>query len=191
MIYHSQYTMQQIRVVVIISWMVCVLIHLFPGSSYCNQNVTEYQLKAVFLYNLSKFTKWQSEITSSEDAFIIGIYGTDPFGNILDTTVAKETRGNQPIKINRYTTIEELKDSQCNILFISNATPQKLKTIQDALPDRSVLTVSDVPGFAEYGGMVNLLNTGEKIIIEINHGSAVQSGIKISSKLLRLARIIK
>jgi len=164
---------------------------LSPFSCYAEQNIPEYHLKAAFLYNLSKFTKWHDGDESPSDEFVIGILGGDPFGSVLDDLVAGERRKDKTITIHRYGSIDHLKKVPCRILYVHDATPEKMKQVNKELYDTSVLTVGDTPGFSEFGGMITLLNTGGKIRIEVHHTRAKEAGIFISSKLLRLARVIE
>lgn len=155
------------------------------------QQVGEYHIKAVFLTNLSHFVTWPKNSGQENTPFIIGIYGPDPFESILDKAVAGEKKDNRPLKVERYRNLQELDPATCNVLFIHASKLNEWRAIQSHLADYPILTVADISGFPELGGMVNLVKNGQKIQVEINNGAVQKSGLTVSSKLLSLARIVQ
>ena len=79
----------------------------------------------------------------------------------------------------------------CHILFISSSEEKRLAKILEILKDSSVLTVGEMKQFAQSGGMVNFTIKENKIRFEINVDAAVRAELKISSKLLKLAEIVR
>lgn len=153
--------------------------------------VTEYHVKAVFLYNLTRFVSWPDENQESRGDFLIGIYGSDPFGELIDKAVAGEKQNGRNIRVERYETAEQARVAGCSILFISSSSMDRFSEIRDALRGRPVLTVADTPGFSQNGGMVNLVEINQKIGLEVNRSVARKAGLFISSKLLSLARVVE
>lgn len=152
--------------------------------------VGEYQVKAAFLYNLIKFTDWPANsFTASEAPIVIGIVGEDPFGQTIDDLVRGETVCARPLVIRRLKADEDL--SRCHVLFISKSEKDRGTQILNQVKRRPVLTVSDTPGFAEQGGMVTLLLASKTVKLEINQAVAADAGLRISAKLLKLARLTK
>ena len=80
--------------------------------------------------------------------------------------------------------------TSCDILFISSSEKDRLPSIMAALKDLPILTVSEIEGFAQRGGMINFIIVGNKVHFEVNPDAAKQVGIHISSQLLKLARIV-
>ncbi len=153
---------------------------------------SEYQVKAVFLYNLVNFVQWPPPSLNETDAFFtIGILGDDPFGKTLDRTVSNETVCGRAIRIVRYTDPAELDKQRCQLLFITLDISRTCPELYTRLCRKGILTVSDQDGFVSRGGMINLLTSGKRIQLEINLDNASQAGLKISSKLLNLARVVK
>jgi len=151
--------------------------------------IGEYQIKAAFLYNFAKFVDWPPDDTGQEKTeFKIGIIGDDPFGTDIDVIDNKHVRG-MPLKIFRADSLNALGD--CQIIFLSASIEDELKAILAQMQDRSVLTVSDTNGFAHRGVIINLIKVNNKIRFEINAAAAERAGLKISSHLLRLARIVE
>ena len=150
---------------------------------------TEYQVKAVFVYNFAHFVEWPPQAFASADApFVIGILGGDPFGAHLDEAVHGEQIGQHPLMVRRLRSIGEIDD--CQILYIDRAASAQLPQVLAALEHRGTLTVSDLDGAAEHGVMIQFATENNRIRLRINVESARAAGLTISSKLLRPAEIV-
>jgi len=150
---------------------------------------SEYKIKAAYLYNFTKFVEWPAEVFADTSLTLsICIIGEDPFGKAIDTIKDKTVKGRK-LSIRRFTSIDDLKE--CHVIFISPSEKKNLARILEKIKDMHMLTVSDMDGFADRGGMINLNKVKNKIRLEINLDAAEQSGLKVSSKLLNIAKIIK
>jgi hypothetical protein len=151
---------------------------------------TEYEVKAVFLFNFSRFVEWPPQSFGAADApFPICIVGTDRFGGALDSTVHGESVQGHPFVVKRYGEVAQV-DSSCHILFISDSEAPHLEQITGTLSGRSILTVSDINESAERGAMIQFTNERNRLRLRINLSAAKTAGLTISSKLLRPAEII-
>jgi len=151
--------------------------------------VSEYQLKAVFLFNFAHFVEWPTAALPGENAaFVIGVVGKDPFGSSLDEVVRGESVGGRPLAIERYPDADAPRLGRCQILFIPATELTHLTQILDALKGRSVLTVTEGP--APRGAIVDLLKEDSRIRLRIDLQAARASNLTISSKLLRPAEIV-
>jgi len=150
--------------------------------------IPDYQVKAVFLFNFAQFVSWPSP-ESADTPFVIGILGDDPFGSYLDETVRGEKVNNRSLIIQRYRHGTEPRN--CHILFVSASERERTAQILSNLKGRSVLTVSDIEGFAGLGGMVELFTERSKIRMRINLEAVKAANLKISSKLLRVAELTR
>ena len=149
----------------------------------------EYQVKAVFLYNFTRFVEWPPRaFADPHTPFVIGILGDDPFGSFLDKAVRGETACSRPVVIRRYQRIEEITD--CQVLFISRSETDKLERILGGLKGRTILSVGDTDRFSQSGGMIQLATENGKIRLKINVKRAKAAELAISSKLLRSAKIV-
>lgn len=147
----------------------------------------EYQIKAVFLFNLAQFVDWPAKAFPNSGApLIIGVLGEDPFGGYLDETLRGESVRNRPLVLQRYRRVSEVK--MCHLLFISRSEADRLDQIFTALRGRSILTVGDAEDFTSRGGMIRLVTEKNKIRIRINMEAVRGANLTISSKLLRLAQ---
>jgi hypothetical protein len=158
-------------------------------DTLCGQLPREYDVKAVFLYNFVSFVEWPDSAFADANApFVIGVLGTDPFGRVLDEVVASEQAGNRPFVIKRMTRIEDA--TTCHILFISASEMRRVPEILKRHAGRPALLVGDFPGFAEAGGMVGFRMEGSRLKLDINVEAARAANLTISSKLLRVARVL-
>lgn len=154
----------------------------------------EYQVKGACLIKFGMFVEWPVAPNGSADKspFVIGILGNDPFGKTFDEAVAKEKVNGRHVMVKRGKSAAELLD--CQIVFISFPELDRVRAAITQFATNGVLTVSDAPGFAGMGGMVGFIKEaskeGVKVRFEINSEIAGQSGLKLSSKLLQVGRIV-
>ena len=171
-----------------------------------NATEREYQIKAAFIYNFIKFVDWpKEEVAESNEPVIIGIIGKDPFGDAFAPVKDKEDKGRK-VLIKRFKPIEELKKSgekdksllereieslrKCHLLFICSSEEKSINEIINSVKDHSVLTIGDMQGFLESGGIINFIIEEKKVGFEINVDAAKGAKLKIRSQLLRLAKRI-
>jgi hypothetical protein len=150
---------------------------------------TEYEVKAAFLYNFTRFVEWPPEGLRDPGApFVIAIVGHDPFGAALDETVAGKTAGGRPIEVRRVPRVEEARGAQ--IVFVSSSERSNIAAILKELDRPGILTVGDTDGFAMRGGAINFTMQARKVRFEINPAVTEQAGLKVSSQLLKLATLV-
>ncbi len=150
---------------------------------------TEYQVKAAFLYNFAKFVEWPDRAFSGSTAPLnICVVGKNPFNEYFDD-IRDKTVGGRPISIQVNPDSEQL--DLCHILFISSSEKHHLAQLIHKLENAGVLTVADMEGFTGAGGMINLFMQDNKVSFDINLKSARRAGLKVSSRLLRLAHTVQ
>lgn len=170
----------------------CLALVGLNGTSAPAQELAapEYKVKAVFLYNFAKLTKWPTNSFPAADSpLIIGVLGKDPFGSYLDDAVKDKRIEGHRILVQRFKHIEDVKG--CHILFVGTSEKDRLASILTVLARQPILSVSDLDGFAERGGVIRLMNEGDHIRFAINTTAAERAGLTLSSKLLRLATIVR
>lgn len=152
----------------------------------------EYILKAAFIIRFIRFSKWPDTITKqvNTDTFIVGILGNNPFETYLTEFAIKASQKlNQKIVIKTYQSISDIKQVP-QILYFSDhhSTPsQLLKTYKD----QPILTISDHNDFLNNCGIVRFYSHKNRVRFEINYGQAQAQQLSFSSKLMKVARIIK
>jgi hypothetical protein len=177
-------TKKVVTLVVCLTVVMCVL-----SSRIQAQASGEYQVKAAFLYNFLKFVDWPAQSFANDSSpFIIGVVGNDTFNSAIDQAVSGKTANGRPIVIKRFASSKTL--SYCHILFISPSERDRFRQILGTTGS-GVLTVSETDGFAQIGGIVNFTLVDSKVRFEINQSAAERAGLKISAKLLSLARVVR
>jgi hypothetical protein len=151
------------------------------------QTAEEYAVKAAFLYNFAKFVDWPPAAFPDPNTLKVCVLGDDPFGVSLQE-VAGEQVGGHKLSVTRTDSIS--RTAGCQILFISRSEREHVSQILAAVKGSSMLTVGDSKGFAEEGVIINFVLEGSKVRFEINTESADRAGLRISSKLLQLAKRI-
>jgi len=169
--------------------LVWMLVGGLPAGSLAAAALTEYEVKAGFLYHLGWFVDWPAaSVQERESTFIIGVLGVHPFGGVLDDVMRDKTIRERPVVLKYYQRVEEATSS--HVLFISAAEAPRLPAILAALEGTPVLTVSDLERFTERGGMVALRLVDRRVHFDINMEVTERAGLKLSSQLLRLAKVI-
>jgi hypothetical protein len=151
------------------------------------QAANEYEVKAAFLYNFTRFVDWPQPSTSGP--FCIGIDGADPFLGALEEAVKGRLAGGRAIAIKRFKPGEE--PVGCEIIFVSATDPKRMSAIIARLKGAAVLTVGNAPGFCANGGDIGFAVQGNKVKLEINPDAAQRAHLQISSKLLSLATLVR
>ncbi len=152
-----------------------------PGPS-------EYQVKAVFLFNFAKFIEWPAaKLGETDSPLVIGIFGANPFGTLLDETIKDRTINGHRLVSRAVSTAAEA--AACHMVFISRSEKERIRPLLASLKAQPVVTVSETKGFAQDGGMINLVVLNGSVKLEINPTAAGEAGLKLSSKLLAIARI--
>lgn len=152
--------------------------------------LSEYQVKARYLYSFPLFVEWPDQAFGTPDApFVLGIVGHDPFGAALDDMASNGTLHGRKVIVRRLRRDQDL--SRCQVLFISRSEKDHLDFILSKLAGGNVLTVSEIEGFSSSGGMIGLVFDDDRMRFEINLDRAAGAGLTISAKLSSLARTVR
>jgi len=170
-------------------WLATLVWSVLASKSWAETDLTEYQLKAIFLFNFAQFVEWpQSAFPGERSPLTIGIVGDDPFDGLLDDVVRGEKVGEREIVVRRLHNLDEVDG--CQILFIGKSESSRLEWMINALGNRALLTVSDAERAARRGAMILFVNERKKIRLRINLEAVQRAGLVVSSKLLRAAEIV-
>jgi hypothetical protein len=161
-----------------------------PAAAQSTTISREYPLKAAYLYNFGSYVEWPASAFASPQApFVLGVIGPNPFSDLLDEVASTKKIQGRTIVIRQLATPADA--TKCQIVFIAGgATEAERLGVIKAARSHPVLTVSESAGLAERGVVVNFFIEQNKIRFEINVQTAREQGLKISSKLLSLARVI-
>ena len=155
--------------------------------NYAGASTQEYSVKAVFLFHFIDFASWPVEKNKQEIRNIC-IYGNDPFDSRLQLLAES---GLQQIPVRILPEINLVSSSECHILFVGSSMRKQLDQIISYLANSPILTVSDIDDFALNRGMIGFTIEAGKVKLEVNIDSVKASGIKLSSNLIEIAKVVK
>jgi hypothetical protein len=153
------------------------------------QVINEYEAKAAFLFNFVKFVEWPSDAFSDASApLIIGVVGDDKSSLVIDQIINGKIANGRRILVKRFSNFRTL--TACHMVFVRSSERERIRQTLEAAGS-GTLTVGEMESFAHWGGVINFIIADGKLRLEINQTSAERAGLKISAKLLSLARVIR
>jgi hypothetical protein len=148
----------------------------------------EYAVKAAFIYNFAQFTQWPSDAFQSADSpFVIGVMGDDPFDGALEQAVAGKNVSGHPMVIHHLSSASDVE--KCQLVFVPASQDARLADVFKAVDAKPVLSIGETDNFPWAGGTIRFYMEDNKVRFEINPGSADHAHLRISSKLMKLAKI--
>lgn len=166
------------------------LIEASARNSTDTKRAKEYKIKAAFLYNFCVFTTWPKEAFKKDDSpIVVGVLGSDPFGPALDAALKKKKVDNRAFRIERYAKFKDIGD--CHLLFVPSDSAKHMSDVKKKLENKHTLIVGESTSFALAGGAIGFYVEKKKMRFEVNTAETKRRGLSISSKLLKLARIVK
>jgi hypothetical protein len=150
----------------------------------------EYTIKAAFLYHFLTYVEWPPQaFDDPKQPFVIGVFKTDPFGDVLDKIARTKTAAGRPIEVRRLNTMDDL--TRCHILFVPRSVPAATQdALLAAIRGSHVLSVGESDDFVDRGGAAQFFLEGNKVRFAFNTDVVEDTNLKISSKLLSLAKAI-
>jgi hypothetical protein len=163
---------------------------LLAASAPQEREAPEYEIKAAFLYNFAAFVEWPSSaFPDRESPFLVGVVGRDPFSSTLEEAFRGKEVGGRLVAVKRASDVKSL--GACHLVFIPASERESTPRILESLKGTPTLTVGETGGFAAMGGCVGFFAEGRKVRFEISLPAMKRADLKVSSKLLRLARVIE
>ena len=156
----------------------------FFGTSEAQKEKYE----SLFIYNFTKYIKWPESY--NPNSFVIGVIGNSTIIDDLNEMAAtkRKTMSGSEIEIKKYNSIDEI--GTCHILFISENAVDKLGQIDAKTSGKPILLVTDSPGMATQGAVINFIEKDGKIKFELNESQANKRNLAVSSSLTSLAILI-
>jgi hypothetical protein len=155
-----------------------------PGAA----DSPESDLKVAFLYNFLRFTEWPADRQPALDTpWVICALGATSFNRFSLEEVEQKNVAGRRIEFRRLQELQTVRE--CHVVFVSSSEDKNLPKVMTALPAKSILTVGETTAFGAAGGMVRFYAEGSQLRIEINLAQANQAGLKLSAKLLNVAKI--
>jgi hypothetical protein len=146
-------------------------------------------LKIEFIERFPLFVEWPAEaLGPRQPLFIVCIAGTGAVADALPQAAAFERFKGKPIAFRRVRAGDQL--DMCHLVFLAAGEERNLPAYVSASATHPVLTVADFPGAASRGALIGFYREGERVRFEINRAAVDRSGLKLSSRLMSLARLV-
>lgn len=143
------------------------------------------EIEAAFLVQFGKYVTWPDSVFAGPDTpIVVGIFGRDPFGSVLDKIALKSKVNGRAVEVRRFDDLNSIKNS--HILFVASSEAGRKEEIMDALSCTPVLLVGDSEDFLRFG-IINFVMVDNKIRFNISRENCRKAGLKLSSKLLQVA----
>lgn len=169
--------------------MVVLLCAVFPSPAAIAQSATEDQVKAAYLFNFAKFIEWPAEAFDRADAPInFCTLGRSPVVDQMDSSVRGKSISGRIVMVKHLHAPEETKG--CHLVFLAASAGKQQQKLLLAAKGLPILLVAETSGFARAGGTIDFIMENSRLIFEVNINAAESAHLKISSKLLALARIV-
>lgn len=154
------------------------------------QDVTEPALKAAYIYNFAKFTEWPPDAMAAGAPMVLCVYGDAAIGEELERAVKDRTLSGHSMGVSQAEP-DGRPLTGCHVAYVSGMTATQAAKVIAGLRDAPVLTISDVEGFTQLGGIAQFFFEHGRLRFDVRLASAKRARLQISSKLLELARTTK
>jgi hypothetical protein len=169
-------------VATVITLVAALLCPALPQASAADRP-TQSEVEAAYLYNFGKFVHWPAN--EQTRPLNICVLGKDPFGGMLDKIVANEKIDGRALAVDRIQRTSQASD--CSILYIAASESPRLERDLTEVATHPLMTVSDIDGFAERGGMIQFVLENDRVRFEVNLNATQKAGLTLSSQLLKVA----
>jgi len=164
-------------------YMIIPIVCLSPRSAVAQER-DERTLKSAFVFNLTKYVEWPSPRSGLAICFV----GEGPMGESLETLLQGKSSESRVIHVVLFPNDDSV--DQCDVLYVGNAAPKKVRSVLERIRNKGVLSIADFESFPQVGGMVALVRSGQQIQMHINLEAVQDAKLKISSRVLNLATIV-
>ncbi len=149
----------------------------------------ESELKAAFVYNFAKFTEWPAFKNNDDSDLNLCLAGNGTLGKVLSNLKGRNVRGH---KLNVIKVDSTTEPGDCHILYVSRSEAGNADALMNSLAgEQGLLSISDIDGFTQSGGIIELKVVNNKMRFSINLRAAREADLTLSSKLLRLATTVE
>jgi hypothetical protein len=145
--------------------------------------LSQYDVQAVYLFDFAKFVRWPAG--TEHETITICVSGVKTYTDILTKVIAGEQIEGRPLAVRAVQNPEDI--AGCNIVFIGVAARDRLDSLLAATAGKPILTVSDVPGFLDRGGMIQFQIIANRVRFSVDLRPVARSGISLNSELLKVA----
>jgi len=158
-----------------------------PATATAADSASDIAVKAALLFNFAKFAEWPSLAAGA--SILVCVVGDDGIAAALVETVRGQNISGHPLEVRRSPDSGAWRE--CHVMFIAEAETRRFAGGLGGIKMLPVLTVSDGKGFAQAGGIIELYIESGRMRFAINLDAAESSGLRLSSRLLGLAKVIR
>ena len=172
-----------------LAWLLCAALPAARASGSAAEKPSEYEVKSAFLFHFARLTEWPAAAMPPGQPFVVAVVGQDPFGTALDRVLEGQMVQGRPLVVRRAAALEALPERP-HIVFVGTDREDAARVLRH-FDGQPVLTVGEIDGFGDMGGIVNFFVTADgRVRFEINVRQADAGGLRMSSQVLKLARIV-
>ncbi len=169
--------------------LILLAVLLFGVRAEAQAPMDESQVKAMFVYNFLKFVEWPSESSRAKDPFVVLIIGDGTTADATERFLESKTIGERRVLVRRTQWDQSLAGARA--AFVVERDPKKLHLILEAAAAAGVLTIGEGESFATHGGVIGLLVENRRVRFDVDTTAAQVAGLRVSSKLLALTRVVR
>jgi hypothetical protein len=144
---------------------------------------SQLDVQAVYLFDFAKFVRWPEG--AEHGTLTICVDGEKAYVDRLTRLVKSEQIDSRPLAVRAVQTPADV--AGCDILFLSVSAKDQEAAMLAATTGKPILTVSDIPGFLDSGGMIQFLLINKRVRFSVDLRPAAHNGIALSSELLKVA----
>jgi len=160
------------------------------SAGWAQTKAPDYEVKAAFLLNFPKYVEWSQEaLTNTNSPIVLGCLGESKISEALRKAIQNRPASGRAVVVKVINS--ETESAGCHILFIGDAERRRLSAILEILKGTNLLTVGESDDFLDKGGVINFALRDRKVRVQVNLDAARQANLKISSKLLSVADVVK
>jgi YfiR/HmsC-like len=160
------------------------------AGALAQASANEYEVKAAFLLNFARLVEWPpSARPGPGEPMVFGVLGAADVASSVSHVLQGASVGDHPVVVKALSDASQV--AGCHIVFIAGDEPGDAdQAVLAAARGHAALSVGEHDGFAVRGGVINFYSEDKKLRFEINPQAADAAGLRISSRLLRLARLV-
>jgi len=159
------------------------------SPAYAALAVTRAELKAAFVYNFATFTEWPADALAAGAPLVLCVIGDSAVAQALDRSAGGRQIEGHRVVVRKMDANGPVRS--CHVLYAGGIAPKGAHELLEAVKGIAVLTVSDLATFTQQGGTAHLFVEGERMRFAVNVESAQRFGLRLSSRLLSLAKLVK
>jgi len=161
---------------------------LLPRPVWVQESL-ENDIKAAFLYNFTKFVEWPAAARDFKEPFRLCVLADPAFTQAIDRIIEGESVGARKLVRVEPQSVEQART--CDMLYVGKAETDRGSRLVTAVRQLPILTVGESSRFVDQGGAIGFVTENNRVRFDVSQRAAERSGLKVSSKLLRVARHVK